>query len=146
MSGIARPPFTINTGYHLEPAAPPNNLPAQLTTFIGRASERADVLRLLRSARLVTLTGPEAPAEAADYAFFLHRVDDLADPERHFALTAAESAPLWEGQCATARWWANRLVCGTDVVDPATGETAPLPAGAYAGSNAETLVLRDGDT
>lgn len=65
---------------------------------------------------------------------------------RVFALTAAESAPLWEGQCATARWWANRLVCGTDIVDPATGETAPLPAGAYAGSNAETLVLRDGDT
>lgn len=39
---------------------------------------------------LLTLTGPEAPAEAADYAFFLHQVDDLADPERHFALTAED--------------------------------------------------------
>lgn len=58
MSGIARPPFTFNAGYHLEPAATPNNLPAQLTTFVGRASERAEVLRLLRSARLLTLTGP----------------------------------------------------------------------------------------
>jgi len=39
---------------------------------------------------LLTLTGPEAAAEAADYAFFLHQVDELADPERHFALTAED--------------------------------------------------------
>lgn len=39
---------------------------------------------------LLTLTGPDSPAEAADYAFFLHQVNELADPERHFALTAAD--------------------------------------------------------
>lgn len=39
---------------------------------------------------LLTLTGPEAPVKAADYAFFLHQVDELADPERHFALTAED--------------------------------------------------------
>jgi predicted ATPase/class 3 adenylate cyclase len=36
----------------------PNNLPLQLTSFIGREKEIADVIRLLEKARLVTLTGP----------------------------------------------------------------------------------------
>jgi predicted ATPase/class 3 adenylate cyclase len=35
----------------------PNNLPAQLATFIGRDRELADVRALVRSCRLVTLTG-----------------------------------------------------------------------------------------
>jgi len=35
----------------------PNNLPAQLTTFIGRRSELTEVKALVESARLVTLTG-----------------------------------------------------------------------------------------
>jgi predicted ATPase/class 3 adenylate cyclase len=35
----------------------PNNLPAQLTDFIGREQEIAEVLRLIESSRLVTLTG-----------------------------------------------------------------------------------------
>ena len=37
--------------------ARPNNLPRQLTTFIGREKEMADVKRLLSSAHLVTLIG-----------------------------------------------------------------------------------------
>jgi predicted ATPase/class 3 adenylate cyclase len=36
----------------------PNNLPLQLTTFVGRERECADVKRLVESSRLVTLTGP----------------------------------------------------------------------------------------
>ena len=36
---------------------PPGNLPAQLTSFVGREPEVADVRRLLRDNRLVTLTG-----------------------------------------------------------------------------------------
>jgi predicted ATPase/class 3 adenylate cyclase len=36
----------------------PNNLPVQLTSFIGRAKERDEVRQLLAEARLVTLTGP----------------------------------------------------------------------------------------
>ena len=36
----------------------PNNLPAQLTSFVGRERELAEVKRLLGQARLVTLTGP----------------------------------------------------------------------------------------
>ncbi len=37
--------------------ATPNNLPQQLTTFVGRAREIAEVNRLLSSARLLTLVG-----------------------------------------------------------------------------------------
>jgi predicted ATPase len=36
----------------------PNNLPTQLTSFVGRDRELADGLRLLESSRLLTLTGP----------------------------------------------------------------------------------------
>src|SRR6185436_718375 len=35
----------------------PNNLPVQLTSFIGRDAEMAEVKRLLSASRLVTLTG-----------------------------------------------------------------------------------------
>src|SRR5579884_2074753 len=38
--------------------APPHNLPAQLTSFIGRERESIEVKRLIATARLVTLTGP----------------------------------------------------------------------------------------
>ncbi len=36
----------------------PNNLPAQVTTFVGRGRAMAEVKRLLEGARLLTLTGP----------------------------------------------------------------------------------------
>jgi DNA-binding XRE family transcriptional regulator len=39
------------------PGTPPSNLPAALTSFIGREAERAEVRALLGAARLVTLTG-----------------------------------------------------------------------------------------
>jgi predicted ATPase/class 3 adenylate cyclase len=38
--------------------ARPNNLPRELTTFVGRDDELLDAKRLLMSARLLTLTGP----------------------------------------------------------------------------------------
>ena len=38
--------------------ARPNNLPVQLTTFVGRERELAEALGLLTSTRLLTLTGP----------------------------------------------------------------------------------------
>ncbi|HYZ98670.1 MAG TPA: hypothetical protein VE575_07975, partial [Acidimicrobiales bacterium] len=38
--------------------APPTNLPVQLTTFVGRSAELAEVQRLLGERRLVTVTGP----------------------------------------------------------------------------------------
>src|SRR6266487_2624436 len=36
----------------------PNNLPAQVTTFVGRAREMAEAKRLLGTTRLLTFTGP----------------------------------------------------------------------------------------
>ena len=38
--------------------ARPNNLPTQLTTFVGRERELAEAAELLRTTRLLTLTGP----------------------------------------------------------------------------------------
>ena len=56
--------------------ARPNNLPTQLTTFVGREREVGEALALLRSTRLLSLTGPggtgktrlslQVAAEAAD--------------------------------------------------------------------------------
>jgi len=40
------------------PDARPNNLPTQLTTFVGRAAELEEAARLLSTTRLLTLTGP----------------------------------------------------------------------------------------
>jgi predicted ATPase/serine/threonine protein kinase len=40
------------------PAAPPNNLPVQLTSFVGRRQEMAAIIKLLDTARLLTLIGP----------------------------------------------------------------------------------------
>jgi predicted ATPase/class 3 adenylate cyclase len=40
------------------PGASPNNLPAPLTSFIGRAQELAELSHLLSAGRLLTLTGP----------------------------------------------------------------------------------------
>ncbi len=37
---------------------PENNLPAQITSFIGRVHEIEEITHLLRTARLITLTGP----------------------------------------------------------------------------------------
>jgi predicted ATPase/class 3 adenylate cyclase len=40
------------------PDARPNNLPTQLTTFVGRAAELEEAAQLLSTTRLLTLTGP----------------------------------------------------------------------------------------
>jgi predicted ATPase/class 3 adenylate cyclase len=72
----------------------PNNFPTQVTTFIGRAPEIRDGLRLLDSTRLLTLTGPggtgktrlslQLAAEAAtgfpDGAFWVP-LAPISDPE-----------------------------------------------------------------
>jgi len=40
------------------PAHPPHNMPAELSSFVGREKELAEVRRLLENNRLLTLTGP----------------------------------------------------------------------------------------
>ena len=41
---------------------------------------------------LMTLTGEDAPVNAAEFAFFAHRTADLRDPERRFRLTPEDIA------------------------------------------------------
>jgi predicted ATPase/class 3 adenylate cyclase/DNA-binding CsgD family transcriptional regulator len=75
-------------------AAVPNNLPSSVSSFVGRASELAEVGGLLAADRLVTLTGPggcgktrlalEAAADAAaDHpgGVWLVELSGLADPD-----------------------------------------------------------------
>src|SRR5258708_34113185 len=51
MSGVA--------GVNTVPAlSTPNNLPAEVSYFIGRERQLAELRRLLRKSRLITLTGP----------------------------------------------------------------------------------------
>lgn len=50
-----RPPVTPPTP---ELESPPNNLPLELSSFVGREKELAEVKRLLEDSRLLTLTGP----------------------------------------------------------------------------------------
>ncbi len=50
----ARPPTAVAVR---SPAESPNNLPQQLTSFIGRERELAEAAALLRNSRLLTLTG-----------------------------------------------------------------------------------------
>src|SRR4029077_4689970 len=72
----------------------PNNLPTQITTFIGREKEIRDGLKLLDATRLLTLTGPggtgktrlslqlaaEAAAAFPDGAFWVP-LAPISDPE-----------------------------------------------------------------
>src|SRR5258708_27434747 len=51
MSGVAG----VNT---VSTLSAPTNLPAQLSSFVGRERQISDLRRLLRKSRLVTLTGP----------------------------------------------------------------------------------------
>jgi predicted ATPase/DNA-binding SARP family transcriptional activator len=47
----------VQVGIKRELLTPPNNLPQQLTSFIGREKELREIVRLLSGNRLVTLTG-----------------------------------------------------------------------------------------
>ena len=54
------------------------SLPAELSSFLGRRGEIADVERMLSVARLVTLTGPAGVGKSRLTAEFLGSVDDAA--------------------------------------------------------------------
>src|SRR2546422_7723800 len=76
-------------------APTPNNLPANLTTFVGREREIAEVTRLLAAARLVTLTGTGGCGKsrlAVEAARGLQR--DFPDGVRAVELAALSEATL----------------------------------------------------
>jgi non-specific serine/threonine protein kinase len=60
------------------PAEPERTLPAQITSFVGRERELAEVKRLLQTARLVTLTGPAGTGKTR---LALQAVAELADAD-----------------------------------------------------------------
>lgn len=75
-------------------SSPPNDLPLQLSSFVGREEEPAEVERLLEDARLLTLTGPggcgktrlalalaDVLARRFDDGVWLVELAALSDPE-----------------------------------------------------------------
>jgi predicted ATPase/DNA-binding CsgD family transcriptional regulator len=98
--------------------APLGNLPAEVTSFIGRRHELAEARRLLSAARLVTLTGPggvgktrlaqrvgaEARRAFAD-GVWLVELAELRDPEL-LAVTVADALGIRE---ESVRWGAGSL-------------------------------------
>ncbi|MBI4260811.1 MAG: tetratricopeptide repeat protein [Actinobacteria bacterium] len=101
--------------------ARPNNLPVQLTGFIGRDREVAELKGLLRQARLVTLTGPggtgktrlslrvaaELLPDFADGVWFVP-LDTITDPAL-VAPTIANALSVEEGETPTDELLARHL-------------------------------------
>ncbi len=102
----------------------PNNLPVQLTTFVGRRDELSSIADLISSSRLLTLTGPPGCGKT-----------------RLAAQTAAEQIERWPN----GAWWVD-LCAVTDAasvagqVAAATGVLVEPRAGAL---RALTVHLRD---
>jgi predicted ATPase/DNA-binding CsgD family transcriptional regulator len=72
----------------------PNNLPAELSSFVGREPQLAELRRLLRRSRLITLTGPGG---AGKTRLALHLAADILnhDPD---GVWLVELAPLADAQ------------------------------------------------
>jgi predicted ATPase/class 3 adenylate cyclase len=96
----------------------PNNLPRQLTSFVGRSTELGEITALLAKARLVTLTGPGGSGktrlalqvatrliEAFQDGVFFVALAPISDP-RLVASTIAQALGLAE---ITGRSMADRL-------------------------------------
>jgi transcriptional regulator with XRE-family HTH domain len=77
---------------------PQDNLPAELTPFIGRDREAADVRALADTSRLVTLTGPGG---AGKTRLARHRSSSLSWTTASTLSAVARSSPT--GCCGTAR-------------------------------------------
>jgi predicted ATPase/DNA-binding CsgD family transcriptional regulator len=78
----------------MRPASPPTNLPAELSSFVGRKAEVHELQRMLRERRLLTLVGPGgigktrlaerlAQSVLQDYpdGVFLVELESVAEPE-----------------------------------------------------------------
>ena len=75
--------------------ARPNNLPTQLTTFVGRERELAEALGLLASTRLLTLTGPGGTGKTRlSLQLAAAAADDFPDGVWFIALDAVRDPTL----------------------------------------------------
>jgi predicted ATPase/class 3 adenylate cyclase len=82
--------------------ARPNNLPTQLTSFVGREHEVAEVVRLIETARLVTLTGPGGTGKTRlSLQVAAETAGDQADGATFVALAAVSDPDLVTSAIAT---------------------------------------------
>jgi predicted ATPase/class 3 adenylate cyclase len=106
--------------------APLNNLPIQLTSFVGRQSELTEIQRLLGSTRLLTLTGPGGVGKTRLALEAARRVvGDSADGVRLVEL-AALADPGRAPQAVAARTAAERFRHGAAFVSLASIADASL--------------------
>ena len=98
----------------------PNNLPAQLATFIGRARELTEVRDLVKSCRLVTLTGAGGCGKTR---LSLQVAAELPSSSPGSSAMTACSARAWRGTC-----------CAISSSTPRTpGRCSPRPSPAPSG-------------
>jgi predicted ATPase/class 3 adenylate cyclase len=97
----------------------PNNLPLQLTSFVGREHEMAEVTRLLGTTRLLTLTGPGGTGKTRlSLQVAAEVLDTFAD-----GVWLVELAPLSDPALmpqAVASVWNIREQAGRSLVDTLT--------------------------
>src|SRR5690606_29026810 len=67
--------------------AVPNNLPVQLTSFVGREAELAEATRLLEGTRVLTLTGPGGTGKTRMALQLAAEVSDRFSPTASTSLT-----------------------------------------------------------
>jgi class 3 adenylate cyclase len=84
--------------------ARPNNLPTQLTTFIGRDAELEAAAELLANTRLLTLTGPGGTGKTR---LALQAAAELCDETSPPRLPQRERGPVGEGHFPDGVWFVN---------------------------------------
>jgi predicted ATPase/class 3 adenylate cyclase len=102
----------------------PNNLPAQLSTFVGRDRELSEVRALVGSSRLVTLTGPGGCGKTR---LGLRVAAELLDGSGDGVWLVELAAVTGENAVAPAIWQALRLATrpGRAALEPLLGALAP---------------------
>ena len=101
-SSSALPGLTA-TSPALRSGAAPTNLPADLTTFIGRSREAAEIRDLLGAHRFVTLVGVGGTGKTR---LMLHVADELSG--RHATAPGWSSSPRSASPTSSPRRWPGR--------------------------------------
>ena len=127
--GLADPPLKQTISF---PAPQRNNLPASLTTFIGREKEQADVIQLINKHRLVTLTGSGGVGKTR---LSIQAAADLL-AEYPIGIWLVELAPLTDPALVP------QAVCAVMGVKP-DGDTSALDALANYLRNKKLLLVLD---